>query len=443
MNKYTSLIVLLLITSLAIKSCNFSNTKNVTGEGPSKVDLKKIGDKYRLFVNGEEFYVKGAGCEFGKIEALAEHGANSFRTWRINNGVSSGIEVLDRAHENGLMVMMGIEVGRERHGYDYNDEEWVAEQKETIRRDIMELKDHPALLGWGIGNELNLRHTNKKVWDAVNDISEMIHEIDGNHPTTTMLAGFYIEEVEYLSKNCKDLDFLSIQLYGDIDNLHQRIEEAGYNGPYLITEWGATGHWEVPMTDWGAPIEQTSSEKAATIKRRFENVIAMDSLSCLGSYVFLWGQKQERTPTWYGLFTEDNREMESIDVMHYIWNNKWPDNLSPKILSAEIEGRDRYSNIKLLPGKQYNATVTFEEPDNDPVNIVTEIMPESTELGDGGDYENRPESISEGIRSDNKGNISFTSSPETPGPYRLFIYVNDNNNNSGTVNIPFLVTSEK
>src|SRR5512144_1728705 len=68
---------------------------------PAKVVMKQADGKYRLYVNGKEFYVKGAGCEFGNIEKLAAHGANSFRTWRTENGQSSGQEVLDRAQKSG------------------------------------------------------------------------------------------------------------------------------------------------------------------------------------------------------------------------------------------------------------------------------------------------------------------------------------------------------
>ena len=54
---------------------------------------------------------------------------------------------------------------------------------------VREYKDHPALIIWVIGNELNMEK-NPKVWDAVNDLSKKIHQIDPNHPTTTPLAGF-------------------------------------------------------------------------------------------------------------------------------------------------------------------------------------------------------------------------------------------------------------
>ena len=90
-------------------------------EMPAKVVVNMEDGKYVLRVNNEPFYIKGAGLEFGNVPALASHNANSFRTWRTENGQKSGKEVLDEAHENGIMVTMGIEVGRERHGFDYDD----------------------------------------------------------------------------------------------------------------------------------------------------------------------------------------------------------------------------------------------------------------------------------------------------------------------------------
>lgn len=394
---------------------------------------------YRLFVDGEPFYVKGAGCEFGNIEALAAHGANAFRTWRIDNGQQTAQEVLDAAQENGLLVMMGIEVGRERHGYDYNDTAWVNSQKERIREEVMAIKDHPALLGWGVGNELNLDATNLKVWDAVDAIARMIKEIDGKHVTTTMLAGIDERNASYITDNCPNLDFISIQMYGDIINLQERIQEAGYEGPYLITEWGATGHWEMPATEWGSPIEQTSTEKAASMRERFEKAIAVDEKNGMGSFVFLWGQKQERTPTWYGLFTENNEETAPIDVMHYLWNGTWPDNQAPAVTQPLLNGQERFDHVRLSPGSAATVTFVATDPDQDSLSVRAEVMPEPKELSQGGDFEPRPKSIEGLVSRATLDSVAFHA-PAEAGNYRILVYVTDGHNNAATFNIPFQVT---
>ncbi len=78
----------------------------------------QILNQLQLYVNNEPFYINGAGLEFGNVAALAKHNGNSFRTWRTENAQISAKEVLDEAYKNGLMVTMGIEVARERHGFD-------------------------------------------------------------------------------------------------------------------------------------------------------------------------------------------------------------------------------------------------------------------------------------------------------------------------------------
>lgn len=423
-------------------ACNSgkSGTNQISQAGPSKVELQQVDGKYRLFVNGEEFFVKGAGCQQGPCGDIAAHGGNAFRTWSVGNGEQSGLEVLDLAHEKGLMVMMGLSVARERHGFDYNDEEAVAAQLEKFRQQVTELKDHPALLGWGIGNELNLHYTNKKVWDAVNDIAKMIKEVDGNHVVTTMLAGIDKEEVEYIAENCPHIDFLSVQYYGDIINLRERLDDAGYFGPYLVTEWGATGHWEVELTEWGSPIEQTSSEKADAIKKRYEKAILGDDDYCMGSFVFLWGQKQERTPSWYGLLTEDGELTEAVDVMEYFWTGEWPEHKVPRLIDIDIEDEGgRFDNVRLNKNQKYTANVMVEHPQKEMLMVRAEIMPEPKELSEGGDFEPRPESIEGLILSADLSGIEFNA-PEEAGAYRILVYVTDNENNAGTANIPFFVS---
>ncbi len=433
-------IFIILFHLVLIMGCKDDPSKGksiLNNNKPAKVELINTNEKFDLLVNNEPFYIKGAGLEFGDVTALAKHNANSFRTWRTENGKKSGKEVLDEAHKNGLMVTMGIEVARERHGFDYNDSIAVKKQFKRIEEEILAYKDHPALLIWAIGNELNLRYTNPKVWDAVNEISKMIHKVDPNHLTTTTLAGISKNNIALINERCKDLDILSIQMYGDLPNLPKLVREYGWKGAYMVTEWGATGHWEVPKTDWGAPIEENSTIKAANYLKRYKGGIEADSLQCIGSYVFLWGNKQERTPTWYGIFLENNNETESVDVMHYIWNDKWPKNRTPQIGSYTINNKTAYENVTLEAEKEYVAKVNIKDFENDKINYVWEILPESTNLKDGGDVEERPESVEINVIKQQKGQLVFKAPQK--GLYRLFVYADDEFGHAATANIPFIV----
>lgn len=430
-------VVLLVTIPFIIASCHFRNAEE-NPPAPAKVELVKGTDKYKLMVNNEPFYIRGAGLEGGSIEELSDHGGNAMRTWRTDNMFRTGQEVLDEAYANDIMVCMGLEIARERHGFDYNDSVAVREQFEYARNEVLKYKDHPALLAWGIGNELNLHYSNPKVWDAVEEISQMIHQVDPNHPTTTMLAGAHKDVVNEVMLRCPSLDFLSFQLYGDIVNLPKYVEESGYKGAFVVSEWGATGHWEVARTEWGRPIEQTSHEKALAYKERYEKVIAAQPEQCIGSFVFLWGQKQERTPTWYGMFLEGGENTESMDVMQYMWTGKWPENRAPMLKKFHLEGKTAYDNVKLKTETTYNAEVDVEDPDDDKLSYSWEIIPEVPEnmQSDGGDFEQRPLSVMK--KSTDDSEIAFKS-PENPGQYRLFIYAYDGHNNAATANIPFLV----
>lgn len=428
-----NMVILAIAISMGMVSVHAQTNKAPIKNIPVKVELKMVDSNFRLFRNGQPYFIKGAGG--GAFpERVAAYGGNSMRTWSTRNVG----KVLDSAAKYGLTVLMGLDVARERHGFNYDDTVAVRKQLDKLREEVLKYKDHPAVLAWGIGNELNLQYKNVKVWDAVNEISKMIHELDPNHPTTTVIAGINKDVVDHIKQRAPDIDLLSINTYAGLATLPRTIRQTGWTGAYIVAEWGPTGHWEGLTTSWKAPIEENSSEKAAVYKSRYEYSVQRDTEKCIGSYVFLWGQKQERTPTWYGIFTEKGEESEVVDVMQYLWSGNWPKNQAPHLYSFQIDGRKAVENIYLQPGASYTSRVAAVDPNNDKLTYRWELLPEATQLGEGGDFEPRPKAIEGLVKPDDKGNATVKA-PDKEGAYRLFVYVMDGNNNVATANIPFFV----
>ena len=402
---------------------------------PVKVEIIRTEIGYALTRDGELFEIKGAGLEFGDMQSLAAHGGNSFRTWRTDNARYTAQEVLDEAAANGLVVALCLPVQPERAGFDYDDDDAVAAQLARFRAEVEAYRNHPALLMWVIGNELNHSYKNPAVYDAVNDVSKMIHELDPNHPTTTTLAGFDQSVVTVVESRAPDLDILSIQVYGDLFVLPDRVKRNDYRKPFLVTEWGAIGHWEVDKTRWGAPIEATSSQKADTYLRGHRDMLEPMQEQLVGSFVFLWGQKQERTPTWYGMFTETGEETETVDVMHYLWNGRWPDNRSPRVRSMHLDGKTSRDDVALVPGERYSAAVDIFDHEGDPVTYRWELKPESDSMKEGGDLEASIGNLGGLIDDENQSHIQLTA--PVAGAYRLLVYAYDGEGHAAHANIPF------
>ena len=402
---------------------------------PIPVEIKKENGSFQLYRGDEPYYINGAGGG-GHLELLASVGGNSIRRWSTGPDT---MNLLDKAHSLGIFVCLGLNMGKERHGFDYDDEDAVASQLARMRGKVLKYKDHPAVLMWGIGNELDLNYTNPNVWLAVNDVSKMIHEEDPYHVTTTMIAGINQEKVGHLNEKCSDLDLLSVNTYGGLTSLPENIREYGWDKAYIVTEWGPTGHWESPRTEWDVAIEETSTVKAKLYKDRYQASMGSDSTKCLGSYVFLWGQKQERTHTWYGMFMENGDPIEVVDSMQYNWTGKWPDKRSPGINDYRLDGKTALESIYLKPGQQVEAEVFPILRSSGDIKISWEVFHESTDLQDGGDREEKPPKV-EGLMSRGEGTTVRLNAPTEEGAYRLFVYLkNQDINRVATANIPFYV----
>lgn len=395
--------------------------------------LQNADGSWQLMRDGKPYYIQGVGGQT-QLEKAKEIGANTIRTWSTDDAG----EVLDAAHKQGLTVMLGLWAQHERHGFNYDDTAKVRAQLNYFTEVVKKYKDHPALLIWGIGNEVDLFYTNTNVWYAINDIAEMIHRIDPNHPTSTVTAGLDPAEVKLINERAPAIDIYGVNTYGDIGNVKGKIKQYGWDGPYMITEWGPNGHWEVNKTKWGAPVEQSSTEKAQSYRERYASAILGDKPQCIGSFVFLWGFKQETTSTWYGMFDEKNASSEAVDVLAEYWNPAALINTAPKLDSARLDGKIKGDIIVFDPETRAHAIVYCIDKEGDKLKYVWEVVPESRDIKAGGDAETRPPALM-GVRGKKKLNTFSFRTPNEEGAYRLFIYVYDGNNHYAYCNIPFYV----
>ncbi len=394
---------------------------------PMPVQVSAVSGRAQLLRGGAPFLVKGAGGD-GSMALLARIGGNTVRTW----GADKLGEVLDAAEKHGLVVIAGIWLGHERHGFRYEDPSQVARQKEMVEEVVSKYRDHPALLLWGLGNEMEGDGSNASIWKAVNDLATMVKTLDPNHPTMTVIAEVGGDKIRNLHRLCPAIDLVGINTYAGAASVAERYVAAGGRKPFLLTEFGPPGTWEVPKTAWGAPVEPSSTEKAEWYRKAWTATVGKSPL-CLGGCAFLWGSKQETTATWFGMLLPDGSSLESAQVMGMLWSGREPTNRCPRITSLTVA-----DSSEVRPGAQLRAVLQAADPDGDGLTAQWELRLEASQKGFGGETEPTPAEVRGAVTEPSIRGARIRM-PDAPGAYRLFVYVRDGHGGAATANVPLFV----
>jgi hypothetical protein len=399
---------------------------------PVKVEVKRAGEKWELRRDGKPFFVKGAGGT-NRFDQLSAAGANSVRTWGAD-----GIQpLLDEAHRHGLAVTVGIWLRHEGDkGFTYDNPAMLKEQLEVVRKAVLRYKDHPAVLMWGIGNEMEGYEDgdNPEIWKHVNEAAKLAKSLDPHHPVMTVIVELGGKRIESLNKYCPDVDIVGINTYAGASSIATRYAALKPTKPYIITEFGPPGFWEVGKTSWGAPLEPTSNEKAESYRRAYLGSVH-DKPFSLGSYAFLWGNKQERTATWFGMFLPDGVKVNPVDTMTELWSGQPPSSACPAIRELKAEG-----STQLKPKQPLKIRLAATNPAKQPLRVRWVVQPEQTKTLTAGREETKlPEIQSAIIHSDENG--CEIVAPTEPGGYRVFAYVH-NEAGASVANIPFHVAPQ-
>jgi hypothetical protein len=405
---------------------------------PVKVELRETPAGFELRRGGVPFFVRGAGG-VQHLDRLAASGANSVRTW----GADQTEKVIDQAQQLGLAVCAGLWIEHERSGFNYDDPVAVQAQIARHKRTVDQYKNHPALLLWAVGNEVEARATNPRVWDVIEAVAAYIKQTDPNHPVIVVTAHVSAAAVAQIRQRCPSVDLLGCNSYAGLCVLAEDVRRCGWPGPYLVTEWGSDGNWEVPKTPWGAELEATSTEKAFQFALRYP-LIVQDHARCLGSYAFYWDQKQETTPTWFNLFTENGAETEAIEVLQYLWTARSPAVLAPRITPIHLNGVSAAAGLTVTAGSPVKAEFALARGEWADVRVKWSLQPESEHKGFGGDPELRPADLPLPVSTPAAaGSILSFAAPAQAGAYRLFLTVYGPGNKAANANFPFLVAGAR
>ena len=397
---------------------------------PTPVKIAGNGNGFQLLRGGKPYFVKGAGGD-GSKTLLRDLGGNSFRTW----GADDLDTQLAEAQKLGLTVTAGIWLGHKEY-FNYHDPAQVAAQKEIVRKTILRYRNSPALLMWALGNEMEVGEDDDTVlWTAIEDLAKMAHQLDPNHPTMTVVAEIGGSKVKHIHALCPDIDIVGINSYAGGLSIAARYQAAGGVKPYILTEYGPPGVWELKANSWGVVLEPSSTEKAKLYRETYEKSVAAQPL-CLGSYAFTWGNKQEATATWFGLLLPDGSRLGATDALSQLWTGKPPPHLCPAIRSFQVAGP-----AEIPPGTDVQATLSADSPEKSPLTVQWVLQADAATYHTGGGAEGALPTYPEAIVSSTP-TAATVKMPIHKGGYRLFAYIRNAHGGAAVANVPLFVQSD-
>ena len=239
------------------------------------LELEIVGQS--LFLNGEPFYIQGIcwnpvpkggnhprDLDFEAAvdvdaDLMQAAGINVIRTYEP----ITDRETLDTLYEHGIYVINTV--------YSYGGSS-VSRAVSIVE----DLKDHPAILMWAIGNEWNYNflYYDMSLIEArerINEVAAAIKEVDRTHPVTTIYG--YLPS-SFTIQSMPDIDIWGLNVYSGITfgNLFQDWARLS-DKPMYLAEYGADS--------WNANIGALDEESQAEATRTLTQIIINESS---GSY---------------------------------------------------------------------------------------------------------------------------------------------------------------
>ncbi|MFE0807550.1 discoidin domain-containing protein [Streptomyces sp. NPDC058848] len=409
---------------------------NTDGTPPASGAVEVTGSQgdWQLTVGGQPYTVKGLTWGPAVADApkympdVKSMGVNTIRTWGTDGSTEP---LLDSAAANGIRVVNGFWLqpgGGPGSGgcVDYvTDTTYKNNMLTEFAKWVEAYKSHPATLMWNVGNEsvlglqncysgAELEAQRNAYTGFVNDVAKKIHSIDPDHPVTSTDA--WTGAWPYYKRNAPDLDLYSMNSYGDICGVQEDWEEGGYTKPYIITEGGPAGEWEVPDDANGVPDEPTDVQKAEGYSKAWDCVTGHEGVA-LGATLFHYGVEHDFGGVWFNLVPDGLKRLSYYAVKEAYSGSTSGDNTPPVIANMAVGPAS-----SAPAGGEFTVRADVRDPDGDPVTYEVFLS---------GNYASGDKRLVEAEwRSTGDGTFAVRA-PEKLGVWKVYIQAEDGRGNAG------------
>ncbi|MEV5336557.1 discoidin domain-containing protein [Streptomyces werraensis] len=398
------------------------------------VEVTGSQGNWQLTVGGQPYTVKGLTWGPAIADApkylpdVKSMGVNTIRTWGTDGGTKP---LLDSAAANGLKVVNGFWLqpgGGPGSGGCVNyvtDTTYRNTMLTEFTKWVEAYRNHPATLMWNVGNEsvlglqncysgAELEAQRNAYTGFVNDVAKKIHSIDPDHPVTSTDA--WTGAWPYYRRNAPDLDLYSMNSYGDICGVREDWEQGGYTKPYLITEGGPAGEWEVPDDANGVPDEPTDVQKAEGYTKAWNCVTGHRGVA-LGATLFHYGTEHDFGGIWFNLLPDGLKRLSYYAVKRAYTATAGNDNTPPVVSALAV------SPASSAPaGGEFTVRADVRDPDGDPITYKIFLS---------GNYANGDKRLVEASwRSTGNGTFAVRA-PEKLGVWKVYLQAEDGRGNAG------------
>jgi hypothetical protein len=192
----------------------------------------------------DNYTVKSSAQYQRDLPILREMGANTIRLWGWGYNADHQ-DFLDTAYNHGSRPVYVIPTYWINAAQDLNDPSIRQKIITEFRQMVALHKNHPAILMWMIGNELNapwMYGNSDALFSLINEMALAAHNEEGAayHPVTTPLADTdLIHTIQQRDSQVPNLDVWSVQLYrgssfGNFFDDYSAVSDK----PLFISEYG-------------------------------------------------------------------------------------------------------------------------------------------------------------------------------------------------------------